>query len=97
MKLFSAFNDFTNKLCRINVVRTANSMFRYTNFNDLVYTGEPISGHSYIPVISVTDRGVRVCANPWGNGATMNAGGEEGPGPPGRGEGKQLVPNSGDG
>jgi hypothetical protein len=35
--------------------------------------------------------------DPGGNGATMNAGGERGPGPPGKGEDKQLVPNSGDG
>jgi hypothetical protein len=35
--------------------------------------------------------------DPGRNGATMNAGGEGGPGPPGRGEDKQLVPSSGDG
>jgi hypothetical protein len=46
---------------------------------------------------SVTDKRTRVCMDPGGNGATMNAGGERGPGPPGKGEDKQLVPNSGDG
>ncbi len=35
--------------------------------------------------------------DPGGNGATMNTGGEGGPSPPGWGEDKQLVPNSGDG
>jgi hypothetical protein len=47
--------------------------------------------------VRVMDKGKRVCVDPGGNGATMNAGGEGGPGTPGRGEDKQLVPNSGDG
>jgi hypothetical protein len=34
---------------------------------------------------SVTDKETRVCADPGGNGATMNERGEGGPGPPGRG------------
>jgi hypothetical protein len=33
--------------------------------------------------IIVTDIGTRVCVDPGGNGATMNVGGEGGPGPPG--------------
>ncbi len=48
-------------------------------------------------VHTVTDKGTRVCVDPGGNGAIMNAGGERETGPPGRGEDKQLVPNSGDG
>ncbi len=47
--------------------------------------------------VVVTDKGTRVCVDPGGNGATMNAGGEGGPGLPGRGEDEQPVPNSGDG
>ncbi len=35
--------------------------------------------------------------DPGGNEATMNERVEGGPGPPGRGEDKQLVSNSGDG
>jgi hypothetical protein len=35
--------------------------------------------------ISVTDKKMRVCVDPEGNGANMNEGGEGGPGPPGRG------------
>ncbi len=42
------------------------------------------------------DKETRVCVDPGGNGATINAGGEGGPSPPGRGEDKQLVSNSGD-
>ncbi len=45
----------------------------------------------------VTDKGTRVCMDPAGNGVTMNAGGEGGPGLPGRREDEQLVPCSGDG
>ncbi len=48
-------------------------------------------------VLIVTDKETRVCVDPGGNGATMNERGEGGPGPPGRGEDKQLVSNSGDG
>jgi hypothetical protein len=32
---------------------------------------------------TVTDIGTRVCVDPGGNGATMNVGGEGGPGPTG--------------
>jgi hypothetical protein len=35
--------------------------------------------------------------DPGGNEATINVGGEWGPGPPGEGEDEQLVPSSGDG
>ncbi len=34
--------------------------------------------------------------DPGGNEATINVGGEWGPGPPGEGEDEQLVPSSGD-
>jgi hypothetical protein len=40
------------------------------------------------------DEGVH---GPWGNGVTMNAGGEGGPSSPGGREDEQLVPNSEDG
>jgi stress response protein SCP2 len=32
---------------------------------------------------NVTDKGMRVCVDPEGNGVTMNEGAEGGPGPPG--------------
>ncbi len=47
--------------------------------------------------IPVTDIGTRVCVDPGGNGAIINVGGEEGPGPPGGGRDEQLVTGSGDG
>jgi hypothetical protein len=46
---------------------------------------------------SVTDKEMRVCMDPGGNGVTLNERGEGGSGPPGRGQDKQLVSNSGDG
>jgi hypothetical protein len=48
-------------------------------------------------IILVTGKGAKLCVDPGGNGATMNAGGEGGPGPPGKGEGEQLVASSGGG
>ncbi len=58
------------------------------------------TGHGHYacksPIVLVTDKEMRVCVDPGGNGATMNERGEGGPGPPGRGEDKQLVSNSGD-
>jgi hypothetical protein len=47
-------------------------------------------------IVTVMDKEMRVCVDPGGNGATMNGRGEGGPSPPGRGEDKQLVSNSGD-
>jgi hypothetical protein len=48
--------------------------------------------------VPVTDEGTRVCVDPGGNGAIMNVGEGEGPGPPqGRGSDEQLVPSSRDG
>jgi hypothetical protein len=43
------------------------------------------------------DIGTKMCVDPGGNGAILNAGGEGGPGPPGGDRSKQLVPGSGDG
>jgi hypothetical protein len=40
--------------------------------------------------ISVTDKGTKMCVDPRGNGAILNAGGEGGPGPPG-GVGSELL------
>ncbi len=48
-------------------------------------------------MVSVTDIGTGVRVDPGGNGAIMNAEGEGGPGPPGRGRDEQLIPRSGDG
>ncbi len=42
----------------------------------------------------VTDMGTKMYVDPGGNGAILNV---EGPGPPGGGRSKQLVPDSGDG
>ncbi len=50
-----------------------------------------------IVILSVTDKETRVWVDPGGNGATMNAEGEGGPGPPGGREDEQLVPGNGDG
>ncbi len=45
----------------------------------------------------VTDIETKMCMDPEGNGAILNAGGEGGPGPPSGDRSKQLVPGSGDG
>ncbi len=45
-----------------------------------------------IVILSVTDKETRVCVDPGGNGATMNAGGEGGPGPPGGREDSSWYP-----
>jgi hypothetical protein len=45
----------------------------------------------------VTDKGTKMCVDPWGNGAILNAEGEGGPGPPSGGGSEQLVPDSGGG
>ncbi len=46
---------------------------------------------------SVTAIGTKMCVDPGGNGAILDAGGEGGPGPPGGDRSKQLVSDSGDG
>jgi hypothetical protein len=43
-----------------------------------------------------TDMGTKMCVDPGGNWAILNAGGEGEPGPPGGGSSEQLVPDSGD-
>jgi hypothetical protein len=43
----------------------------------------------------VTDRGMRECVDPEGNGVTMIRGAEGGPGPPSAEQDKQLICNSG--
>ncbi len=45
-KPVSAFSDYKNKVCRISVVPAANSVYRFANFNNVIHTGKPISGHS---------------------------------------------------
>ncbi len=45
-------------------------------------------------VVLVTDKGTKVCADPKGKGAILDAGGEGGPGPPGGGGSEQLVSDS---
>jgi hypothetical protein len=41
--------------------------------------------HIVLATVHVTDKEMRVCMDPEGNGATMNEGGDRGPGLPGRG------------
>jgi hypothetical protein len=47
--------------------------------------------------IHVTDKETKKCADPWENGAILNAGGGGGPGLPGGEENGQLATDSGGG
>jgi hypothetical protein len=44
---------------RINVAPAANSVFQCTNFADFISNSTLICGHSYIPVISVSQSVVK--------------------------------------
>jgi hypothetical protein len=47
--------------------------------------------------VTVTDKGTKMCVDPGGNGAILNARGGGGPGPPGGEENGQLASDSGGG
>jgi hypothetical protein len=53
--------------------------------------------HNSFQKLSVTDGERGECVDPGKNGAILGAGGDEGPGPPGRGKNGQLASDSGGG